>query len=163
MFEIEPEEQKKRIAECVEPLRTVCGVMAIAVGASAMAAWLLVEGRGIRWDQGVPKALPLGLTIGAMILILLSSRLRTTVLRRAFPRTPEVEIRLDTFLEAYRRATLVSFAALAAAAMLAVLVALFSGTAFYGMFLCLAAGFAMFTRWPSLHDASRLVRGRRAP
>ena len=162
MFEIEPEEQKKQIAECVEPLRTVCGVLAIAVGTSAMAAWMLVEGRGVRWDQ-VPKALPLGLTIGAMILILLSSRLRTTVLRRAFPRTPGVEIRLDSFLAAYRRATLASFATLAAAAALAVLVALFSGTAFYGMFLCLAAGFAMFTRWPSLHDASRLFRGRRTP
>jgi len=163
VFQTETREREQQIAERIEPLRTVCGVLAVGVGTAAVAAWMLVEGRGLRWNQGIPDAVPLSLTVCAMILILLSSRLRSMLLRRAFPRTPGVEVRLEALLDAYRKATLVSFALLAAAAVLAVLVALFSGTVFYGIFLCLAAGFAMFTRWPSIHDADRLARGRRAP
>jgi hypothetical protein len=95
-------------------------------------------------------------------MILLSSRLRKSLLRRAVPRAPSAEINLETLLAAYRQASLASFAVLTAAAILAVLVALFSGTAFYGIFLCVAAAIAMFTRWPSLRDADRIARGRRS-
>jgi len=163
VFQTEPNEQEKRIAERIQPLRRICGVLAGLVGVSAVTAWMLVEGRGFRWNQGVPDAVPLSLTVCAMIMILLSSRLRSTLLRRAFPRTPGLEIQLETLLDAYQQATLVSFAVLSVASILAVLVALFSGTAFYGIFLCLAAAFAMFTRWPNVHDADRLARGRRSP
>lgn len=163
MFQTEPSEQEKRIAARIRPLRVMCGALAGVVGACAVAAWMLVEGLGVRWSQGVPDAVPLSLTVFSMIMILLSSRLRTSLLRRAVPRAPSSEVNLEILLAAYQRASLVSFAVLTAAAILAVLVALFSGTAFYGIFLCIAAAIAMFTRWPNLHDADRIARGRRSP
>lgn len=163
MFQTGPSEQEKRIAVRIRPLRVMCGVLAGLVGVCAVTAWMLVEGIGMRWNQGIPDAVPLSLTVFAMVLILLSSRLRTTLLRRAVPRNPSSEINLETLLAAYSQASLVSFAILTAAAILAVLVALFSGTAFYGIFLCVAAAFAMFTRWPNLRDADRIARGRRSP
>lgn len=163
MFQTGPSEQEKRIAARIQPLRVICGALAGIVGACAVTAWMLVEGLGIRLNQGVPEALPLSLTVFAMVMILLSSRLRTSLLRRAIPRTPSSEINLESLLTAYQQASLVSFAVLTAAAVLAVLVALVSGTAFYGIFLCVAAGIAMFTRWPSLRDADRIARGRRSP
>ena len=163
MLQTEPSEQEKRVASRIRPLRAMCGVLAGMVGACAVTAWMLVEGLGIRMNQGVSDALPLSLTVFSMIMILLSSRLRTSLLRRAIPRTPSTEINLETLLSAYQQASLASFAVLTAAAILAVLVALFSGTAFYGIFLCVAAAVAMFTRWPSLRDADRIARGRRSP
>jgi hypothetical protein len=163
VFQIGPSEQETRIAARLRPLRVMCSVLAGMVGACAVAAWMLVEGLGVRLSQGVPEALPLSLTVFSMIMILLSSRLRTSLLRRAIPRMPTAEINLETLLSAYQQASLASFAVLTAAAILAVLVALFSGTAFYGIFLCIAAGVAMFTRWPSLRDADRIARGRRSP
>lgn len=163
MFQTGPSEQEKRIEERIRPVRVMCGVLAGLVGVCAVTAWMLVEGLGLRWNQGIPDAVPLSLTVFAMVLILLSSRLRTSLLRRAVPRAPSSEINLDTLLSAYSQASLVSFAVLTAAAVLAVLVALFSGTAFYGIFLCIAAAFAMFTRRPSLRDADRIARGRRSP
>jgi hypothetical protein len=163
VFQTGPSEQEKRIAARIRPLRVMCGALGVVAGLCAVAAWMLVEGLGLRWNQGVPDAVPLSLTIFSMVLILLSSRVRTSLLRRAFPRNSSVEINLETLLSAYQQASLVSFAILTAAAILAVLVALFSGTAFYGIFLCLAAGFAMFTRRPSVRDADRLARGRRSP
>jgi len=163
VFEIGPSEQEKRIAVRVRPIRLVCGVLAGLVGACAVTAWMLVEGLGLRWNQGIPDVVPLSLTVFSMVLILLSSRVRTSLLRRAFPRGSGREIDLDVLLSAYQQASLVSFAILTVAAALAVLVALFSGTAFYGIFLCIAAAVAMFTRWPNLHDADRLARGRRSP
>lgn len=163
MFQTGPTEQQQRITVRLQPLRVVCAVLAGAVGLCAVTAWMLVEGLGYRLSQGMPDVVPLSLTVFAMVLILLSSRLRTTLLRRALPRNPAAEIDLETLLASYQRATLVSFAVLTAAAILAILVALTSGTVFYGIFLCIAAAIAMFTRWPSPTDADRIARGRRSP
>lgn len=126
-------------------------------------SWLLVEGLGIRFNQGVPDAVPIVLTAVAMVLILLSSRLRTTILRGSIPRNPAIPIDVEKVLRAYRKATLASFATLVAASLLGLLIALLSGIAFYGIFLCIAAAFAMFTRWPRLVDADRISRGLRSP
>ena len=163
MFQTEPSEQEKRIAARIRPLRRICIALAAVVAICVVTAWMLVEGLGVRLTQGMPDAVPLSLTVLTMVLILLSSRLRSSILRRAFPRDPAAEVNLEALLSAYSQATLVSFGVLTAAAILAVVVAVFSGTAFYGIFLCLAAAFAMFTRWPSLLDADRLARGRRSP
>lgn len=163
MFLNEPSERDKLIVARLRPLRVICMALAVVVAICAVAAWMLVEGLGYRMDRGIPEAIPLSMTVFAMVLILLSSRLRSTLLRRGFPHNPVMEIELGSMLSAYRQATLVSFAVLTTCAVLAVLVALFSGTAFYGICLCIAAGFAMFTRWPSFSDADRLARGRRSP
>lgn len=163
MFQTGPSEQEMRIAERLRPVRVMCGALAGVVGVCAVTAWMLVEGLGVRLNQGIPQAVPLSLTVFSMVMILLSSRLRTTLLRRAFPQNSAGKINLETLLSAYQQASLVSFGVLTAAAVLAVLVAVFSGIAFYGIFLCIAAAFAMFTRWPNLRDADRLARGRRSP
>lgn len=163
MFTREPSERDRLIAARLRPLRRICGVLAGFVAAYGVATWFLVEGLSIRWKNAVPREVPVILAILAMALILLSSRLRTSLLRGAFPRGPGAQIHLERVLEAYWRATLASFAALEAAALVGVLIALFSGIVSYGIFLCAAAGFAMFTRWPRELDADRLASGRRAP
>lgn len=163
MFNRQPTERDLLIAARIRTLRRICGVLAGFVAAYAVATWFLVEGLTIRWNAAVPREVPVVLTMLAMVLIMLSSRLRTSLLRGAFPRTPGIPIDLERFLAAYQRATLASFAALEAAALVGVLIALLSGTVFYGIFLCLAAGFAMFTRWPRERDADRLASGRRSP
>ncbi len=163
MFNREPSERDRLIAARLRPLRRICGVLAGFVAAYAVATWFLVEGLSIRWGTTVPRELPVVLTVLAMILILLSSRLRTSLLRGGFNRDPSVSIQLESVLAAYSRATLASFAALEAAALVGILIALLSGTVFYGIFLCIAAGFAMFTRWPRERDADRLASGRRSP
>lgn len=163
MFVTGPTERERLIATRLRPLRLVCGVLAGFLLVYAVAAWLLVEGMEIRWYAGLPREVPVVLAMLAMVLILLSSRLRTLILRGAIPKSPEVPVHLERLLGAYRTATLASFAALEAAALVGVLVALLSGTVFYGIFLCAAAAFAMFTRWPRPIDAERLASGRRAP
>lgn len=163
MFLRGPSEHEQRIAAHLRPLRTACGVLAGASALSAALSWLLVEGLNVRFNQGMPDAVPIALTAVAMVLILLSSRLRTTILRGAIPRDPALPIDVEKVLRAYRKATLVSFSALVAASLLGLLIALLSGIAFYGIFLCIAAAFAMFTRWPRLVDADRISRGLRSP
>jgi hypothetical protein len=108
----------------------------------------------------MPAALPLSLSLFAAILILLSSRIRWSILRRAFPRSAALSIDPEAVLAAYSRATLVSFAILETAALVGVLVALASGSAAYGIVLCLASAFGMLTRWPRAGEVDRLVRGR---
>ncbi|HEX7184895.1 MAG TPA: hypothetical protein VF756_23920 [Thermoanaerobaculia bacterium] len=163
MFLRGPSEHEQRITAHLRPLRTACAVLAGAVGLCVVLSWLLVEGLGIRFNQGVPDAVPIVLTAVAMVLILLSSRLRTTILRGSIPRNPAIPIDVEKVLRAYRKATLASFATLVAASLLGLLIALLSGIAFYGIFLCIAAAFAMFTRWPRLVDADRISRGLRSP
>jgi hypothetical protein len=99
----------------------------------------------------------------AAVLILLSSRLRSSVLRRAFPRSAALEPDPDAVLAAYGRASLLSFAALETAAVLGLAVSLSTGAASYGIILCLVSLFGMLTRWPRAGEVDRLLRGRTRP
>lgn len=146
-------------ARRLRPLRRICAALLGAVALFAVLSWLLVRqaGGGI---PGMPAALPLSLSLFAAILILLSSRFRSSILRRAFPRSAALAIDPEAVLAAYSRATLVSFAILETAALTGLLVALSSGSAAYGVVLCLACAFAMLTRWPRAGEVDRLVRGR---
>jgi hypothetical protein len=146
-------------ARRLRPLRRICAALVGAVAFFAALSWLLVRqaGGGI---PGMPAALPLSLSVFAAILILLSSRVRWSILRRAFPRLAALPIDPEAVLAAYSRATLVSFAILETAALVGVLVALSSGSATYGVVLCLACAFGMLTRWPRAGEVDRLVRGR---
>lgn len=146
-------------ARRLRPLRRICAALVGAVALFAALSWLLVRQAGAA-VPGTPAALPLSLTLFAAILILLSSRFRGSVLRRAFPRNAALPIDPEAVLAAYSRATLVSFAILETAALAGVLVALTSGSATYGVCLCLASAFAMLTRWPRADEVDRLVRGR---
>jgi hypothetical protein len=141
----------------LRPLQTVCIALVASVFLLAVLSWVLVRQTG---GVSAPPALPLSLTFFAALLILLSSRVRSVLLRRGFPRSPALPIDPEAVLDAYRRATLVSFAILDAAASVGVLVAFTSGSPAYGAMLCLAGVFGMLTRWPRAGEVDRLVRGR---
>lgn len=144
-------------ARRLAPLRPVCIALAASVALLVVLSWLLVRQMG---GVPAPPALPLSLTLFAAMLILVSSRVRSIILRRAFPRSPALPIDPEAVLDAYRRATLISFAILDAAAVVGVLVALTSRSAAYGAMICLASAFGMLTRWPRAGEVDRLVRGR---
>jgi hypothetical protein len=146
-------------ARRLRPLRRICAGLAGAVALFAVLSWLLIRQAGGA-VPGAPPALPLTLSLFAALLILLSSRVRSSILRRAFPRSPVLPTDPETVLGAYWRATLVSFAILETAALVGVLVALTSGSATYGIVLCLISSFGMLTRWPRATEVDRLVRGR---
>ncbi len=151
-----------KIVEGLRTLRGICLVLAVAVGLYAVLTWFLVEGFQLS-PKGMPEVVPVSLTFLAMVLILLSSRLRTSILRGALRTGIVLGVNLDTLIAAYRRATLVSFLILEFAALLGLLIGLLSGIAFYGIFLCAASLFAMITRWPRAEEVDRLARGRAAP
>jgi len=66
-------------------------------------------------------------------------------------------------LAAYAKATAANFAVLEGAAFLGLAVALLTGTASYGIILCLAAAFGMLTLWPRAAEVDRLLQGRAKP
>ena len=144
-------------------LRIVCKVLAAFVLAYGIAGWFLIEGFQLRPFGKVPEALPLSMTFLAAVLILLASRLRTAILRSGLPSNRMIPTDMGNLLSAYQRATLVSFAVLEIAALMGLLVALLSGSAFYGVVLCVASFLSMLLRWPKVYELDRLARGRVSP
>lgn len=149
------------------------GLRGVRLAALAMAASLLiavalsvwaVPALG-RWPLPASDPLVWPLVGTALILILLSSRLRTVILRRArraLPPADEATSRA-ALAAAYGRASLASLALLEAAGLLGLLVSFLSGTARYGVVFGLAGLFAMLTRWPRRWDLERLLAGRFRP
>jgi hypothetical protein len=144
-------------ARRLHPLRRLCAALAGAVVLFGVLSWVLVHQAGESLSA-VPSAVPLALSLLAAVLILLSSRFRSNLLRRAFPRTAVLPVDSEAVLAAYGKATLLSFALLEAAALAGLLVALTSGSAAYGIVLCLASAFGMVTRWPRAAEVDRLIR-----
>lgn len=144
-------------------LRLICKVLAAFVLACGVAGWFLVEGFQLRPFGKVPVALPIAMTFLAAVLILLASRLRTAILRSGLPSNRMIPADMGNLLSAYQRATLVSFAVLETAALMGLLVALLSGSSFYGMVLCVASFLSMLLRWPKPRELDRLARGRASP
>ncbi|HWM92084.1 MAG TPA: hypothetical protein VN493_15070 [Thermoanaerobaculia bacterium] len=144
-------------------LRTACVVLAGFVLAYGVAGWFLIEGFQLRPFGKVPEALPLSITFLAAVLILLASRLRTGILRGGLPSNRMIPADLGNLMSAYQRATLVSFAVLELAALMGLLVALLSGSSFYGVVLCVASFLSMLMRWPKAYELDRLARGRVSP
>jgi hypothetical protein len=140
-------------ARRLQPLRRICAGLAGAVALFGILSWTLVRSAA----ASLP-AVPLSLSLLAAILILLSSRFRSSVLRRAFPRSTVLPVDPEAVLAAYGKATLLSFSLLEAAAVIGLLVALTSGSATYGIVLCLASLFGMVTRWPRAAEVDRLIR-----
>jgi len=144
-------------------LRAVCKVLAGFVLAYGIAGWFLVEGFQLHAFGKVPEALPLSITFLAAVLILLASRLRTALLRSGLPSNRMIPTDLGNLMSAYQRATLVSFAVLELAALMGLLVALLSGSSFYGVVVCVASFLSMLLRWPNANEVARLARGRVSP
>lgn len=143
------------------PVTRLCGTLLGLPVLFGVLSWILVGQPG---DAPLlPKAARISLALLAAILILLSSRFRSTTLRRAFPRSAELEPKPEAVLAAYQKATRTSFGILAVAALLGLVVALGSGLAVYGIVLCAASALAMLTRWPRATEVDRLVRRRARP
>ena len=151
------------IADLLQKLRRLCTALAGSVWVYGIAVLLLVDYEGGRPVAPVPGTVPLSLTGLAAILILLSSRIRTTILRKALRQNPALPIDGAKVVDGYQRATLLSFAMLEAAAVLGLLVALLSGKTSYGLVLCGAALLGMFSRWPREVELDRLIRGKASP
>ena len=147
-------------ARRLRPVTRVCAALAGSVALFAVLSWLLTRETGGRPVPGLPPAVPLGLALLAAVLILLSSRLRSSILSRAFPRSAALQPNPDTVLAAYGRAALASFAILEIAALLGLMISLTSGSAYFGIVLCVASAFGMLTRWPRAAEVDRLLRGR---
>ena len=141
------------------PVTRVCRALVGTVVLFGILSWTLTREAG----GGLPPMVPLSLSLLAAVMILLSSRFRSSMLKRAFPRSAELRPNPDTVLAAYGKATLISFAILEVAALLGLLVSMTSGSAYYGLVLCVATLFAMVTRWPRAAEVDRLLRGRAAP
>ena len=151
------------VAQRLRRLRTVCMALAATVLAYGVAGWFLIEGFQFRPFGKVPDALPLAMTFLAAVLILLASRLRSAILRGGLPSNRLLPTDLGSLMSAYQRATLVSFAVLEMAALMGLLVALLSGSSFYGVVLCVTSFLSMLLRWPRAHELDRLARGRLIP
>jgi hypothetical protein len=147
----------------LRPVARLCAALAGTVGVFALLSWALTRQAGGRPVPGLPPAVPLALSLLAAMMILLSSRVRSSVLRRAFPRSAELQPSPETVLAAYGRAARISFAILEVAALLGLAVSLLTGSAYYGVVLCAASVFGMLTRWPRATEVDRLLRGRAKP
>src|SRR5262249_42568193 len=113
-------------------VRRVClALLALVAISAAGTVWLSLRGPGGPLP-GVRENVPVSLALSAAAAILLSSRLRTLILRRAVPRTPGLLPGVETLLPAYRAATLASFALLGLASLVGPLVTALSGRATYG-------------------------------
>ena len=145
------------------PVTRVCAALAGTVLLFAILSWTLTRAAGGRPVPGLPPAVPLSLSLFAALLILLSSRFRSSVLRRAFPRSAALQPNPETVLAAYGKATLISFAILVVAALLGLVISLTAGSAYYGIVLCAASALGMLTRWPRAAEVDRLLRGRARP
>ena len=159
----EPFTRERLLASRMRTLHTICMVLAGSVLAYGILGWFLVEGFQMSPFGKLHSALPIALTFFAAVLILLASRLRTALLRTGLPSNRAFPTDLLTLASAYQRATLVSFAILELAALIGLLVALLSGSSFYGVVLCLASFFSMLLRWPKAEEIDRLARGRVSP
>jgi hypothetical protein len=149
----------RRLRPVIRAARTLAGTVVLL----AILSWTLTREAGGWPRPWLPPAVPVALSLLAAMLILLSSRFRSAVLRRAFPRSAELQPKPETVLAAYGKATLISFAILEAAALLGLVVSLTSGSAYYGILLCAASVFGMLTRWPRASEVDRLLRGRAKP
>ncbi len=150
-------------ARRLRPVTRTCAALAGSVALFAVLSWFLTRQAGGRPVPGLPPSVPLGLALLAAVLILLSSRLRSSILRQAFPRSAALQPNPDTVLAAYGRAALASFAILELAALLGLGISLTSGSEYYGIVLCVAGLFGMITRWPRASEVDRLLRGRVTP
>ncbi|HEX3130086.1 MAG TPA: hypothetical protein VH394_22315 [Thermoanaerobaculia bacterium] len=162
MFDLD--ERERFIGERLRGTRVVCMALAGSVLAYGIAGWFLIEGFQLHLFGRLPDAVPLSLTFLAAVLILLGSRIRTAMLKSGLTRNlVSGQVELGSLIPAYQRATLVSFAMLEFAALMGLLVALLSGSSFYGLVLCLASFFSMLLRWPRAEEVDRLARGRVSP
>ncbi len=141
----------------------LCAALLGVAGVCAVLSWVLTRPGTWRPIPHLPPLVPLLASLLAAVLILLTSRVRASILRPAFPRSPELKPQPEGVLAAYAKAAAASFAILEVAALLGLAVSLLSGAASYGIVLCVAAALGMLTRWPRAAEVDRLLQGRAKP
>src|SRR4051812_49973451 len=72
-------------ARRLRPVTRICAALAGSVALFAVLSWFLTREAGGHPVPGLPPSVPLGLALLAAVLILLSSRLRSSILRRGLP------------------------------------------------------------------------------
>ncbi len=147
----------------VRTLQVVCGAMLGCAVMLAGASFVAVR------SQAVPPAasteVSLILTVAAVVIILAASRLHAALLGRAGrgaapaggPARPELA---SAVMDAYGRATVISYVLLDATAALGLVIAVVTGNARYSLVICAAAVLAMLARWPRLQAVAGLLRRR---
>jgi hypothetical protein len=145
-------------------LQTVCAALALAVLLLALAGTLVLRARSGP-PPGLPPGLLLSLTSVGIVLILLASRIRSGLLRRAavLPGTADGAADEARVFAAYHRATLVSFALLEGTAVVGLVLEVMTGSVRYGLALYAASLVSMLVRWPRQGELARLMRRRAEP
>ncbi len=116
---------------------------------------------GLRLQGAIADTVTWPLLGVALILILLSSRLRSRILKEGVAVSRFHPDRAPAVLTgAYRRASVASLAVLEGAALLGLVLSLVTGSPRYGAVFGLLCFLAMLTRWPRERELSRLIDGR---
>lgn len=138
--------------------RLAAFAMAASLGVSILVSRFVAPAWAPRGMGGDLVVLPL--TGLALVLLLMSSRMRSFLLRRA--PAPILDPQGAGFAAVYRRASLLSLALLEAAGLLGGLLSFLSGLPRYGVVFGAACLLAMLTRWPREGELRRWL-ARRAP
>src|SRR6187549_831086 len=82
-------------AQRLRPTVRICAVLAGVVALIGVLCWVLIRTAGGRPWPGIPTTVPLMLSMFGAVLILLTTRFRSSMLRRAFPRSAELVVKPD--------------------------------------------------------------------
>jgi hypothetical protein len=142
-------------------LQVVCGAMLGSALLLAAASYVVVH------SVAVPPApstqLSLTLTVAALVVLLGASRLHAAILGRAgrgVVAALNPAVAAAAALDAYGRATVVSYVLLDATAALGLTIAVVTGSVRYSLVIGGAAVFSMLLRWPRWRAMEGLLRRR---
>lgn len=144
-------------------LQVVCGAMVGSAVMLAGASFVAVRSRAMPPDAG--NQVSLTLTITAVVVLLAASRLHATMLARAGRAVRGtlaggVPAAASAVMDAYGRATVISYVLLEATASLGLVVAVITGNVRYSLVICAVAALSMLARWPRFAVVMGLLRRR---
>jgi hypothetical protein len=154
------------LASRVRPLQVVCGAMLATALMLAGASVVVVRSLAAPPLDG--GHLSLILTVAALVILLGASRLHATLLSSGRARLGGQGVAAtlgplaasSSVLEAYGRATVVSYVLLDATASLGLTIAVITANLRYALVICGVAVVSMLLRWPSQEGAATLLRRR---
>jgi hypothetical protein len=152
------------VAQRSPALQVICGAVLGIAGLMAAASVVVV--RVMTMPPATSTRQALALAGGAVLLIVVASRLQARILGnagRGVPAPPTVaaaEALAAAILDGYARGTVVGFSLLAAAACLGLVIAVVTGSVRYALVICLAAALGMVARWPRRAAIEALLRRR---
>jgi hypothetical protein len=153
----------------VRTLQVVCGAMLGCALMLAAASFVAVRTQAVA--PAGSTGISLVLTVAAVVIILAASRLHAALLGRAGRAGRGVQAggvampasaasAASAVMDAYGRATVISYVLLDATAALGLVIAVVTGNVRYSLVICAAAVLAMLARWPRLQGVVGLLRRR---